>query len=120
MAHILAISGDRLKVCVVFSPIDSVRNEWKTDLVRRAEYISGVRVMNDLSGHEIMCFGATTSGQTFLYDRAGELCFQGGITASRGHTGDNAGSDAVIAVLLGNPPVRNKTFVFGCALTDGI
>lgn len=120
LAGILAVSGDRLNACVVFSPVDAACLESKTDIMRQAGRITGVRVLCDVSRHEIGCFGATTSGQGFLYDRSGELRFQGGITASRGHAGGNAGRDAVIAVLDGNPPDRNRTFVFGCALTEDV
>jgi len=31
-----------------------------------------------------------------LYDKLGQLVFNGGITSSRGHEGDNEGQDAII------------------------
>jgi hypothetical protein len=70
----------------------------------------------DDAGREARRFNADTSGQTALYGRDGTLLFQGGITISRGHSGDNPGRSALEALLenrLSNP---NRTLVFGCAL----
>jgi hypothetical protein len=46
------------------------------------------------------------------------LLFQGGITASRGHEGENAGENAIVAIVNGRAAPQNKTLVFGCALPD--
>jgi hypothetical protein len=50
-------------------------------------------------GHEACLFGAATWGQTMVYGRDGRLLFSGGITAARGHYGDNAGTQAIAALL---------------------
>jgi len=60
--------------------------------------------------------GAETSGYVLLYDRSGQLRFRGGITAGRGHAGDNAGEDAVVALVTGRPASRQQTPVYGCSL----
>jgi hypothetical protein len=54
-----------------------------------------------------------------LYNAAGALLFSGGITAARGHEGDNAGREMVLAHLAANDAGRRAP-VFGCPLfADG-
>jgi hypothetical protein len=59
-----------------------------------------------------------------LYGPGGDLLFSGGITAARGHSGDNCGRSTIISLLTeetANAPVRAgpaQTFVFGCPLFD--
>ena len=68
-------------------------------------------------GREARLFGAATSGQTMVYGRNGHLLFSGGITAARGHYGDNAGASAIGALLeQPTPQSGRKTAVYGCAL----
>jgi hypothetical protein len=94
----------------------------QTDLWREAAVIPGTFVSVDLDGVEARRFGAMTSGQTALYDPAGHLLFQGGITVSRGHAGDNAGCDAIADLVLHGKRAertqRGETGVFGCSLFD--
>jgi hypothetical protein len=47
--------------------------------------------------------------------------FAGGITESRGHSGDNAGRSAITAMVLGEtlPKAAGHTPVYGCPLFDG-
>jgi hypothetical protein len=104
----------------------------QTDLWRSAAAIPGVTVIPDPEGREAQRFGAVTSGDVRLYDRAGQLLFTGGITGSRGHVGDNAGCDSVIRLLTcgagdgaAKAPralaARPHTFVYGCPIrADGI
>jgi len=88
----------------------------RTDLWKSAADIPGVRVHEDREGAYSKMFGAYTSGQTFLYDPAGRLLFNGGITASRGHSGDNAGRDGIISLLTGEALAHTVTPAFGCSL----
>jgi len=67
-------------------------------------------------GAEAARFHATTSGYVLLYDVNGKLRFHGGITGSRGHSGDNAGRSAIEAILMGGLAETKQTFVFGCPL----
>ena len=104
---------------VLFSKPEPLPNDWeKTDLWRSAAAIPGVQVLTDLDGTEARRFRAATSGAALLYDADGKLIFNGGITESRGHHGDNAGRSAVVALLTQGIPDRDKTFVFGCELFD--
>ena len=72
--------------------------------------------MIDGDGQEARLFHAVTSGQTVLYDSQGRLLFSGGITASRGHSGDNAGRSAIVSLVNAEVPDRTETLVFGCPL----
>jgi hypothetical protein len=77
-----------------------------------------VSLLNDVGSIEAQRFGAETSGACFLYDQTGQLLFSGGITASRGHQGTNAGLASLIDNL--NPKTRSIESshypVFGCPL----
>ena len=74
--------------------------------------------MIDDEGTEANRFHAATSGQTLLYDAAGSLLFSGGITGSRGHSGDNAGQTAIVSLVNSGAPRLTETSVFGCPLFD--
>jgi hypothetical protein len=86
-------------------------------LWKRAAAIPGVSVGFDSDGGGVEKFGAEVSGQALLYDAKGWLVFSGGITDARGHEGDNAGVDAVIARVRGGEAPFH-TPVFGCSLRD--
>ena len=91
--------------------------EWDdTQLRRSAAEIPGVHVVTDVDGEEAGLFGAETSGHTELFDRSGNRIFSGGITASRGHAGDNAGETAIESLIKRQTAKRNSTLVFGCSL----
>ena len=102
---------------VLFYQPKSESAEWvRTDLWRSAAAIPGVEVLADPENAIASRFGAFTSGQTLLFERNGRLMFRGGITAARGHSGDNAGRDAVLALLHGPQAPLQSTPVFGCSL----
>jgi hypothetical protein len=90
----------------------------KTELWRSAEAIPGVRVFSDPGGAEAKRFGAQASGQTILYDGSGRMRFSGGITSSRGHSGDNAGRAAIVSLVTTGAAQTERTSVFGCSLYD--
>jgi len=107
---------------VVFLVPAGTAGYWgRTALWRHARRIRGVTVVRDDDGAEARRFDAATSGQTVLYDGAGRLLFSGGITGSRGHAGDNAGRDTILARLADASEAdaaRAATPVFGCSLRD--
>lgn len=94
----------------------------RTDLWDSAAAISGVSVVSDVGGAESRRFGAATSGQALLYAADGRLLFAGGITESRGHSGDNAGRAAITALVLGTAKTAVAspavTPVYGCPLSN--
>jgi hypothetical protein len=90
----------------------------QTNLWRAGEIIPGVEVLADPGGAEATLFRAATSGEVLLYDLNGQLVFEGGITASRGHAGDNPGRSAIVSLVTrGETGVRSSP-VFGCSLRD--
>lgn len=99
-------------------PADAPSDWTDTDLWRKASSIPGVTVGRDEDMAEARRFGAETSGQTLLYDRDGNLLFQGGITVSRGHAGENAGRSALEAMVEQRMAREIRTPVFGCPLFD--
>ena len=117
--RILAHDSDKLVADVVFIQPPGAAGDWSaTDVVRAARAIPGVHVLIDAEETEARRFGARTSGQTLLYDAGGRLRFRGGITAARGHAGDNAGRSAIQALLEQGAVDQAHTSVFGCALEE--
>lgn len=85
-------------------------------LWKKARGLQAAHVVWDDDGQEAKRFGARTSGYTLLYSPKGDLLFGGGVTASRGHQGDNYGLDELTASLDSGQPGHAPTRVFGCAL----
>jgi hypothetical protein len=115
--RILAETQNKVSVTVVFTIPDGVGADWEQgDLWNSAKRIPGLRVMRDQGGGEAHRFDVEGSGHVLLYAPSGKLLFSGGITASRGHEGDNVGRSAIVSfVLNGHAPVSH-TAVFGCSL----
>jgi hypothetical protein len=113
-----AKSGGRLAVTVWMNRPEGAGEGWEhTDLWQRASAIPGVRVVTDACGAEARRFGAATSGQAMLYDPTGKLLFSGGITGARGHSGENAGFDAVLQRFqVPDAMPTTQTPVYGCEL----
>jgi hypothetical protein len=119
LASIMAHTQGRLTAYVVFLKPTGFQDDWtRTDLWRSAEAIPGVKAIADDDGHEARLFQSLTSGQTFFYDKTGQLLFRGGITAARGHSGDNAGRSAIISIVNSENHDQLTTPVFGCPLFD--
>lgn len=119
LEQIIACCSSKVRASVFFStPSVLSKERTRTDLWNSAARIPGVRVFEDPNGAVAHLFGAHTSGQLLLYDRTLRLVFNGGITASRGHSGDNDGRAAIIALLQGGTSLRRKFPVFGCALFE--
>jgi glyoxylase-like metal-dependent hydrolase (beta-lactamase superfamily II) len=113
----MAQAHGRVTAYVLFlKPADSSDDWERTDLWQSAASIPGVNVVVDDDGFEARRFHAATSGQTALYDDEGRLLFSGGITGSRGHSGDNAGRSAIVSILNAGEAEAAETFVFGCPL----
>jgi hypothetical protein len=117
LSLLMAHCQGRVKAVVLFLKPEGTSANWeKTDLWQSAASIPGVEVVSDPNGNEARQFHVATSGQTMLYDRLGRLLFKGGITASRGHSGDNAGRSAIVALVNQEIPDQTITAVFGCPL----
>lgn len=117
LARLMAQAQGRVTAYALFlKPVDSSEDWEKTDLWQSAASIPGVTVVVDDDGVEAQRFHAATSGQTVLYDAEGHLLFSGGITGSRGHSGDNAGRSAIVSLLNIGEAERAETAAFGCPL----
>jgi hypothetical protein len=115
--RIRAETQDKIAVNLVFTIPDGVPAGWeKGDLWNSAAKMAGVRVVRDRGGEEAHRFNVTGSGHALLYDTSGKLIFSGGITASRGHEGDNAGHAAIVSLVLDGYSLVSRTPVFGCSL----
>jgi hypothetical protein len=117
LALLMTRLRDRAAATVVFARPEDASETWaESDLWRSAAAIPGVTVVSDPENREADLFGALASGQTLLYDEQGHLQFNGGITAARGHAGDNIGLDSIIAMVTKQGPTQARTSVFGCVL----
>jgi hypothetical protein len=121
LARAMSKLHGRVDTRVVMYRPDDQTPEWAhTASWDAAAAIPGVRMIVDAGGRESRRFGAAVSGHTLLYDARGRLAFSGGITASRGHEGDNAGREALTdLVLAGSTNGPTTTPVFGCFLRHG-
>lgn len=119
LSKLMTTSGGRLNAVVIFVTPNKASSEWQqTDLRASAARIPGVTTIVDAAGREAASFGALTSGQVVLYDAHGQLIFHGGITSSRGHIGDNAGRNAIEALILDQSSRTGNSQVFGCPLFE--
>ncbi|MFT5731710.1 MAG: hypothetical protein ACJAZN_000338 [Planctomycetota bacterium] len=116
--RLMAQCGERLRASVLFYKPDGAPEEWAmTESWEHAAAIPGVSVLSDENGEEAGRFGAVTSGQVAVYSGTGALLFRGGITAGRGHSGDNYGRSAIADLVRGVEGTRATTPVFGCSIT---
>jgi len=119
LAKVMAQCQGRVRASVLFYKPRGTSDEWAhTDLWSAAAAIPGVKVQCDEDGAEAARFGATTSGFILVYDGLGKLDYNGGITAERGHAGDNDGEKAIVAILKGERPAIGFMPVLGCSIYD--
>ena len=119
LSRLLTVCKGKVTAKVIFYKPAGGGAEWsESRLWKQAQAIPGLDVIEDTGGAEVLRFHAATSGQTLLYAPDGKLLFSGGITASRGHSGDNPGEDSIKAILYGKSGALAKTPVFGCSLHD--
>jgi hypothetical protein len=119
LLFIMSRVQSKVEAQVVFFRPEGFPETWeKTELWNKASKIPGVSVSTDIGGTEARKFGATTSGQTFLFSKSGKIIFSGGITPSRGHEGDNVGRNAILAALLDGVEKTKVSRVFGCSLNS--
>ena len=117
LARLMASAKGLVSANVIFVKPRDFPEDWeKTDLWDSAAMIPGVRLSVDEEGIEARRFGSQTSGQVMLYSADGILLFSGGITASRGHSGDNDGRTAIMSFLTKGSAEQQGTPVFGCPL----
>jgi hypothetical protein len=117
LSLIVAHCPERANVQVVVLQPSSMPLEWsQSELWQTAQQIPKVILRPDQDGIEHRKFNASVSGEVFLYRPGGELAFHGGITASRGHIGDNPGRTQIESILRQQTSNSRSTPVFGCDL----
>ncbi len=116
--HELMRQGEKDSVGkVVFFMPPTHESEWSLlPLIASVKRIPNVSIVYDSSGSQADLFGAATSGHVFIYDSRGILQFSGGITGSRGHTGDNQYFEIAKRTIIARNPKFATTPVFGCSL----
>lgn len=114
-----ARSAGQIDMRIAVLQPSGVTTDWtQTSLCRHAFALPGAVVSLDASGSEARRFHARISGEVMLYDPAGRLAYHGGITAARGHEGDNPGSDAILNLIAGDV-ASAACPAFGCPLLGG-
>ena len=117
LERFLARNPDSQNATIVFTKPSATPAGWEdSGILRRAKAFAGVTTVVDIDGVESRRFHAITSGTALFYDAGGRLAFYGGITASRGHEGGSAGLQALQAIVSGDHPAVDHTYVFGCPL----
>jgi hypothetical protein len=120
LAKLMVYGQGRVDARVLFFTPRDAADDWReTDLWDAARQIPGVAVASDEEGVEAARFSVATSGHAVLYDPDGRLLFSGGLTAARGHSGDNPGSAAIEGLLAHAGTGMDRTPVFGCGLSGG-
>lgn len=114
-------------VVVVYRPSDKESETWVGEVPIRAAKSMGAQFFIDDDGGECRRFDATTSGHAMLFSRAGRLLFSGGVTPSRGNSGDNLGLHILAEEIEREAKGAERTHaeqpriapVFGCPLPGG-
>ena len=108
---------DSLNCHVVFFKADATEADWhRTDLWQKANKMKNLQVDLDEKGEEAKLFSVKSSGRVLLYDTNAHLLFSGGLTASRGHEGDNIGRTSIEYYLRTGQMKEDSAPSFGCAL----
>jgi hypothetical protein len=119
LEQIMAHLDGRIAATVLFYKPQGAPAGWaSSDLWDKASRIPGVTAAWDSEGAEARRFGGATSGHVVVYDTRGYLLFSGGITASRGHLGDNFGRSAIVSAVGSGVILQGRAPVFGCSLLD--
>lgn len=108
-------------IVVAYTP-QKPTSEWtNTPTLDGSAKLPNAQVFWDIDGIESARFGAATSGAVRLYGRHGLLLFAGGVTASRGHEGDNHGCELLRQQLV-EPTAKLPQCmpVFGCQIRNDV
>lgn len=101
---------------VFFAPTGALANWTHGDLWDSCSQNFDGQCFTDSAGRESTRFGVQTSGHVMLFDEDGAQQFSGGVTSSRGHVGDNLGSNLIVQLLNGDTINTVEPPVFGCQI----
>ena len=117
LERVAAQAKSRFALRIYFNDSQALERPAKeSGLWASATRIPGAAILADNEGQITRAFGAETSGTCLLFDPGKRLLFKGGITGSRGHEGDNANRDALLAALDGRSTGVVQCNVYGCAI----
>ncbi len=116
LGRILSRAPNACEVCILLYKPAGEPDAWVEGPLPDEVRLQGGSIRIDADGSMAGRLGATTSGQVMLYDAAGLLCFEGGITASRGHRGDSLGGGVLTRLLRGETTDKSGSPVFGCSI----
>ena len=117
LGWILSRTGEQVQATVVFVVPRGAPPGWEvTPLLKLAEGIPRVKIVVDHEAKEARLFGAITSGHIVMYDSTYRLVFQGGITAGRGHRGDNPARRELLEQIRQRRTAQPVYPVYGCPL----
>lgn len=119
VARLAHAEQGRVNIIVLFTQPANVADDWShTDLWQQAVANRELLTVIDQAGLVTQQFGVQTSGQILLYDRHGNLQFDGGVTPGRGHTGESVGRFLLSAIIAGQTPaIPKRCATFGCPLS---
>jgi hypothetical protein len=120
LASISACFGDRFAAHAILYRPDGPAEGWDKAEGSATDEVSipGLRRWIDHGGRLARQFGVETSGHILLFEPAGTLLFSGGITASRGHRGENLGLDALVARIEREETGPRLSPIFGCPMLE--
>lgn len=103
-------------LAVAYCPIGESETWIESSYTKTLSTLPNTSVLVDVGGKECKRFGARTSGHFLLYDSQGQLKFNGGITAHRGHEGDCAASIELVNKINSHSGEASHWPVFGCPI----
>lgn len=113
-------ASPELKVTIVFITAGlSADDVDRSATVAAAKQFPRVALQFDPSADMAKLFGASVSGEVFVFDAAGNRVFHGGITAGRGHRGHSVSKEAFEQVIRGKYEGAGEFPLFGCRLPQG-
>jgi hypothetical protein len=117
LGYILSRCGRRVSSHALLLSPTHVPGGWSRSAIEQdLTALPDVHTWPDRAGAEARRFRVETSGHVVLYDAKGRLTYSGGITAARGHGGDNDGRAEVIDRILGKAGNQPGSPIFGCPL----
>jgi hypothetical protein len=119
LQRLLARVGNQTRCTVLVYRPQNAKPQWaNTHLTHQLRSTPGVEIEFDDDAMRATELGIATSGAVVLFDADGRLRFQGGITPSRGHEGDNPGTRAVQRLIQQGESAIDFFPAYGCRLTD--
>jgi len=118
LSRLLVRIHDKVQIYILFFNSGKFSPNWvHSDTWNEAAQLPGVQIFVDRDGRIAQQFHATISGQILLYGTNGHKLFDGGITPSRGHSGDSKGSSMIESLILKQTqPSFRSIAVFGCPI----